>query len=88
MKTEDVLVRWKTSIDGALSWRRLMVTLRPILNFECQKRMLRDEQCQVAPWSDMNSIDATHTNGVLQIMFAKRAEARPKHLPVKFAPKE
>jgi HSP20 family molecular chaperone IbpA len=36
----------------------------------------------------MNSIDATYTNGVLQIVFAKRAEARPKQIPVKFAQKE
>jgi HSP20 family protein len=37
---------------------------------------------------DMNSINATYTNGVLQIVFAKRAEAKPKQIPVKFAQKE
>jgi HSP20 family molecular chaperone IbpA len=36
----------------------------------------------------MNSISATYTNGVLQIVFAKRAEAKPKQIPVKFAHKE
>jgi HSP20 family protein len=37
---------------------------------------------------DMNSINATYTNGVLQIVFAKRAEAKPKQIPVKFAQKD
>src|SRR5579864_5169323 len=37
---------------------------------------------------DMNSIHATYTNGVLQIAFAKRADAKPKQIPVKFAQKE
>jgi HSP20 family protein len=37
---------------------------------------------------DVNSINATYTNGVLQIVFARRAEAKPKQIPVKFAQKE
>lgn len=37
---------------------------------------------------DMNSINASYANGVLQIVFAKRAEAKPKQIPVRFAQKE
>jgi HSP20 family protein len=37
---------------------------------------------------DVNSINATCTNGVLEIVFAKREEAKPKQIPVKVAQKE
>jgi HSP20 family protein len=37
---------------------------------------------------DMNSINASYINGVLQVVFAKRAEAKPKQIPVNFAQKE
>ncbi len=37
---------------------------------------------------DMNTIDATYTNGVLQIVIAKNEAAKPKQIPVRFAQKE
>jgi len=37
---------------------------------------------------DLNSIDATYVNGVLQIVFAKCEDAKPKQIPVKAAQKE
>ena len=37
---------------------------------------------------DVNTINATYTNGVLQIVFAKHEAAKPKPIPVKFAQKK
>ena len=37
---------------------------------------------------DLNTVDATYTNGILQIVFAKHEAAKPKQIPVKFAQKE
>ena len=37
---------------------------------------------------DVNTINATYTNGILQIMLAKNEAAKPKQIPVKFAQKE
>jgi HSP20 family protein len=37
---------------------------------------------------DVNTINAAYTNGILQILFAKHAAAKPKQIPVNFAQKE
>jgi|SRR5579859_1593074 len=37
---------------------------------------------------DVNTINATYTNGILQIGFAKHEAAKPKQIPVKVAQKE
>ena len=37
---------------------------------------------------DVNAINATYTNGILHIVFAKNEAAKPKQIPVKFAQKE
>jgi HSP20 family protein len=37
---------------------------------------------------DVNAINATYTNGVLQVVIAKNEAAKPKQIPVKFAQKE
>ena len=37
---------------------------------------------------DVNTINATYTNGILQIVFAKHEAAKPKQIPVNFAQKE
>ncbi len=37
---------------------------------------------------DVNTINATYTNGILQIVFAKHESAKPKQIPVKFTQKE
>jgi len=37
---------------------------------------------------DVNTINATYTNGILQIVFAKHESAKPKQIPVNFAQKE
>jgi HSP20 family protein len=37
---------------------------------------------------DVNTINATYTNGLLQIVFAKHEAAKPKRIPVNFAQKE
>ena len=37
---------------------------------------------------DVNTINATYTNGILQIVFAKREAAKPKQITVNFAQKE
>jgi HSP20 family molecular chaperone IbpA len=37
---------------------------------------------------DVNTINATYTSGILQIVFAKHEAAKPKQIPVKFAQKE
>jgi len=37
---------------------------------------------------DVNTINATYTNGILQIVFAKHESAKPKQIPVKFTHKE
>jgi HSP20 family protein len=37
---------------------------------------------------DVNAINATYTNGVLQVVIAKNEAAKPKQVPVKFAQKE
>lgn len=33
---------------------------------------------------DVNTINATYTNGILQVVFAKNEAAKPKQIPVKF----
>ena len=37
---------------------------------------------------DVNTINATYSNGILQIVFAKHEAAKPKRIPVKFTQKE
>jgi HSP20 family molecular chaperone IbpA len=37
---------------------------------------------------DVNTINATYTNGILQIVFAKHEAAKPKQIPVNFVQKE
>jgi HSP20 family protein len=37
---------------------------------------------------DVNTINATYTNGVLQVVVAKNEAAKPKQIPVKFAQME
>jgi len=37
---------------------------------------------------DVNTINASYTNGVLEIVLAKNDAAKPKQIPVKFAQKE
>jgi len=37
---------------------------------------------------DVNTINATYTNGILRIVFAKHEAAKPKQIPVNFAQKE
>ena len=37
---------------------------------------------------DVNTINATYTSGILQIVFAKHQAAKPKQIPVQFAQKE
>lgn len=37
---------------------------------------------------DVNTINATYTNGILQIVFAKHEAAKPKQIPVTFTQKE
>jgi HSP20 family protein len=37
---------------------------------------------------DVNTINATYANGILEVVFAKDESAKPKQIPVKFAQKE
>jgi HSP20 family protein len=37
---------------------------------------------------DVNTINASYTNGVFEIVIAKNDAAKPKQIPVKFAQKE
>jgi HSP20 family protein len=37
---------------------------------------------------DVNTINATYTNGILQVVFARHEAAKPKQIPVNFAQKE
>ena len=37
---------------------------------------------------DVNTINATYSNGILRIVFAKHEAAKPKQIPVKLAQKE
>lgn len=37
---------------------------------------------------DVNTINATYANGILEVVFAKHESAKPKQIPVKFAQKE
>ncbi len=37
---------------------------------------------------NVNTINATYTNGILQIVFAKHEAAKPKQIPVQFVQKE
>jgi HSP20 family protein len=37
---------------------------------------------------DVNTINATYANGILQVVFAKHESAKPKQIPVTFAQKE
>ena len=36
---------------------------------------------------DVNTINATYTNGILEVVFAKHESAKPKQVPVKFTQK-
>lgn len=80
LKEHVLTVRGERKLENGVKQENLTWTERPYGTFI---RIFNLPQTV-----DVNTINATYTNGILQIVFAKREAAKPKQIPVNFAQKE
>jgi HSP20 family protein len=80
LKERVLTVRGERKLENGLKLENLTWTERPygafIRTFNLPQTV------------DVNTINATYTNGILQIVFAKHEAAKPKQISVNFAQKE
>jgi HSP20 family protein len=76
LKEHILTVRGERKLENGFKPERLAWTERPYGTF------LRT--FNLPNTVDVNTINATYTNGILQIVFAKRGAAKPKQIPVNF----
>ena len=80
LKDHALTVRGERKLENGLKQENLAWTERPYGTF------LRT--FNLPQTVDLNTINATYTSGILQIVFAKHEAAKPKQIPVQFAQKE
>ena len=80
LKDHVLTVRGERKLENGFKQENLAWTERPYGTF------MRSFNLPQAV--DVNTINASYTNGVLQIVFAKHEAAKPKQIPVRFAQKE
>jgi len=80
LKDHALTVRGERKLENGFSQENLTWTERPYGTFM--------RTFNLPHTVDVNTINATYTNGILQIVFAKQEAAKPKQIPVKVAQKE
>ena len=80
MKDHTLTVRGERKLENGFKQENLAWTERPYGAFQ--------RTFTLPQTVDVNTINATYTNGVLQIVFAKHEAAKPKQIPVTLAQKE
>lgn len=80
LNNQVLTVRGERKLENGFKQENLAWTERPYGSF------LRS--FHLPQTVDVNTINATYANGILQIMFAKHEAAKPKQVPVQFRQKE
>ena len=80
LKEHVLTVRGERKLENGFTQENLTWTERPYGTFI--------RTFNLPQTVDVNTINATYTNGILQIVFAKHEAAKPKQIPVNFAQKE
>lgn len=80
LKERVLTVRGERKLENGLKQGNLTWTERPYATFM--------RTFNLPQTVDVNTINATFANGILQIVFAKQEAAKPKQIPVSFAQKE
>ena len=80
LKERVLTVRGERTLENGLKQGNLTWTERPYATFM--------RTFNLPQTVDVNTINATFANGILQIVFAKQEAAKPKQIPVSFAQKE
>ena len=80
LKERVLTVRGERKLENGFKQKNLTWTERPYGTFI--------RTFNLSQTVDVNTINATCTNGILQIVFAKHEAAKPKQIPVNFAQKE
>jgi len=80
LKDHVLTVRGERKLENGFKQENLAWTERPYGTFM--------RTFNLPQTVDVNTINATYTGGILQIVFAKREAAKAKQIPVQFAQKE
>jgi HSP20 family protein len=80
LKEHVLTVRGERKLENGFKQENLTWTERPYGTFM--------RTFNLPPTVDVNTINATYINGILQIVFAKHEAAKPKQIPVNSAQKE
>lgn len=80
LKDHVLTVRGERKLENGFKQENLAWTERPYGSFV--------RTFNLPQTVDVNTINATYTNGILQIVFPKHEAAKPKQIPVNFAQKE
>ena len=80
LKNQVLTVRGERKLENGFKQKDLAWTERPYGTFM--------RTFSLPQTVDVNTINATYTSGILQIVFAKHEAAKSKQIPVQFAQKE
>jgi HSP20 family protein len=80
LKDHVLAVRGERKLENGFKQENLAWTERPYGTFM--------RSFNLPQTVDVNTINATYTKGILQIVFAKQEAAKPKQIPVNFAQQE